>query len=67
MNFTKEQDLKCECGRKVLKCFNSSDSENLYFKLHYSEDTIKNPTANYVGVVCKKCKRTLYLEVGFNN
>lgn len=67
MNFTNEQDLKCMCGRKVLKCFNSSDSENMYFKLHFNKDTITNPKANYVSVVCKKCKSILFLEVGFKN
>ena len=67
MNFTEEKDLRCKCGRKVLKCFTTSDSENTFFKLHYSKDTIKNDKANYVGLVCKKCSTQLYLEVGFKN
>jgi|LGVF01.2.fsa_nt_gb hypothetical protein len=67
MEFTNGQDLRCKCGRKVLKCYNSSDSNSLYFKLHFDEESIKNLKSNYVGVVCKKCKSTLYLEVGFKN
>ena len=67
MNFTNEQDLRCKCGKKVLKCFNSSDSDNLFFNLHYSKDTITNVKANYVGLVCKKCSTQLYLEVAFKN
>ena len=53
--------------QKVLKCFNSSDSDNLFFNLHYSKDTITNVKANYVGLVCKKCSTQLYLEVAFKN
>ena len=67
MDFTNEQALRCMCGKKVLKCFNSSDSENLYFKLHYGNNSITNPKAKYVSVVCKKCSTILYLEVGFKN
>ena len=65
MEFTNVEDLRCKCGKKIIKCFSSSDSENLYFKLHYDKSTIENEKANYVGLVCKKCSTQLYLEVGF--
>jgi hypothetical protein len=67
MNFEEEKDLSCKCGRKIIKCFTTTDSKNTYFKLHYSKDTITNNKANYISLACKKCLNIVYLEVGFKD